>query len=204
MALKLVKVKLQIWTLISHPFQRFYAYTCTHTPIQPRPPDLSFKSCSDQEGWNMCVNLCLCACVCLYVCSCRWVCLFLFFSHCSSAPYLLIILQDKWEERERGISCLTGAFVTQCHCFLGCWFQILFIPWWGCLWRLIGNLLSECCHLVILWSKQHPQQPPLPTQPLLFGCVAMQPLPWGCWSCPSLLDLNSLAKVLSWPLPRIL
>lgn len=93
---KLTKVKHKTFTLLSHSFQRFCKHSRTHTGIKPRPLDLSLKPCSNQEDWNMCVDLCTHVHMCMHVCVCIYYCFFSFLF----CPSQLIKLLERLAGRE--------------------------------------------------------------------------------------------------------
>lgn len=94
--LKLNEVKHKIFTLTSHPFQRFYKHARTHTGIQPRPLEPQLEILSNQEDWNMCVDLCTHVHMYVHVCVCIYYCFFSFlFCSCQ-----LIKLPERLAGRE--------------------------------------------------------------------------------------------------------
>lgn len=140
-------------------------HTETYTQIQPWPPDLTLKSWSDQESWNVYVKLCITD-VWICVFTCMYVCLYSFF--------FFIVHSSCYKRggfREKGaILPLWG---------IDCKFWLFNL--WGCLWRFTAtSILFPCAAIFPLWDKHHPQQPLLPTPLLLCGCAA------GC-TTPGLL-----------------
>lgn len=144
-------------------------HTQTYTQIQPWPPDLSLKSCSDQGGRKVYGNLCMHRHIYLCVCMRVYVFIILFFF-----PYPLIMLQERRLERERGTSYLYGVLIANSdYISLGVPLKVH--------WYLLPPPL--CC-LLHIWGKHRPHTHFFHSPSTLWVCCCAYHT-WIVWSCPA-------------------